>query len=179
MTQQDAFALGRSNLNGFLFADIGVERSGMALSVISALARQGLDPWQEAERLAKEPRTVATDGLARLIATMPASLWPLPDATAIAARLVDLLPRQGARDGDAHPAFLSAPGLTAKGRKGGRWLIVAILTMALLAGLAAAFTATPARTAADPAITAAPPQASHPGVRPEVQPSQAGGRVAP
>jgi hypothetical protein len=56
MGQQDAYALGRSNLNGFLFADIGIERSGMPLSVISALARQGFDPWQEAGRLARLPR---------------------------------------------------------------------------------------------------------------------------
>jgi transposase len=72
MKQQDAFALGRSTLNGVLFADIGVERSGMPLSVISALARQGLNPWHEAGRLAKLPGTTATDELARLIATIDA-----------------------------------------------------------------------------------------------------------
>jgi molecular chaperone DnaK len=36
MTQQDAFALGRSNLNGFLFADIGVERSGTQIRIQSS-----------------------------------------------------------------------------------------------------------------------------------------------
>lgn len=156
MTQQDAFALSRSNLNGFLFADIGVERSGMPLSVISALARQGLDPWQEAERLAKEPRTVATDGLARLIAAMPASLWSLPDATAIAARLVSLLPGRGDRDADPQPAASSTSPASPKAMKSGPWLIVAILTVALLAGLAALVVPSPARPAAAPQATAAP-----------------------
>src|SRR4051794_1793417 len=64
----------------------------MTLSVLSVLARLGVDPWQEAERLAKLPQTAAADGLAQMIAAMPASLWSLPDATTIATRLVALLP---------------------------------------------------------------------------------------
>jgi hypothetical protein len=87
--------LSRSDLNNFLFADVGVESSGMTLSVLSVLARLGMDPWQEAARLAQMPRTAAVEGLARIIAAMPSSLWSLPDATAIAARLVALLPSRG------------------------------------------------------------------------------------
>ncbi len=41
MTRPDAFAMGRSDLNLFLFAEIGVEPNGMPLSVVSALARLG------------------------------------------------------------------------------------------------------------------------------------------
>lgn len=92
MASTDAFALSRSDLNGFLFADIGEEASGMTLSVISALARVGVDPWQEAGRLAMLPRIVAADALARIIAGTPASRWSVPDATAVATRLVTLLP---------------------------------------------------------------------------------------
>ncbi|HUZ63756.1 MAG TPA: hypothetical protein VMU82_08600 [Acetobacteraceae bacterium] len=113
MASTDAFALRRSDLNGFLFADVGVEASGMTLSVLSALARLGMDPWQEAGRLAKLPRAAAVDGLARIIAAMPASLWPLADATAIAARLVALLPAGG-----------GAPPLPE--RRGLRWLLSAL-----------------------------------------------------
>ena len=69
----NVFSLQYSSLNGFLFADVGVEANGMTLSVLSALARRGMDPWQEAERLAKLPRTDAVDGLAQIIATTPAS----------------------------------------------------------------------------------------------------------
>jgi hypothetical protein len=96
MANTTIFDLQRSDLNGFLYADVGMDARGMPLSVMSVLARMGVDPWQEAARLARLPRSVAMEGLARLIATMPASLWPLDDATPIAARLVALLPR---RDG--------------------------------------------------------------------------------
>ena len=92
MASTDAFALQRSDLSGFLFADVGEEASGMTLSVVSTLARRGVDPWQEAGRLASLPRTAAIDALAGMISAMPASRWSLPDATAIATRLVALLP---------------------------------------------------------------------------------------
>ena len=156
MAQQDAFALGRSDLNGFLFADIGVEGSGMSLSVISALARQGLDPWEEAGRLARLPRMVAADGLARLIAAMPASPWPMPDATAIAARLVALLPGRDGRSLHPSPVVFSNPLSVEKTRPSGPWLMVAILAMALLAGLAAAVAPAPAQPRAAPPSVAAP-----------------------
>ena len=98
MANTDAYALQRSDLNRFLFADVGVEASGMTLSVLSTLARRGTDPWQEAARLAKLPRNAAVEGLARIIAAMPSSLWSLPDATVIAARLVALLPSRTGGD---------------------------------------------------------------------------------
>lgn len=50
MGQQDAFAPGRSDLYGFLSADIGLEDSGMPMSVISAPARQRPYLWLEARR---------------------------------------------------------------------------------------------------------------------------------
>jgi hypothetical protein len=106
----DAFAIQRSDLNGFLFADVGVEANGMTLSVLSTLARLGMDPWDEAGRLARQPRSAAIDGLARMIAAMPSSLWPLPDSTAIAARLVPLLPPRGA--GSVAPVLAQTANVT-------------------------------------------------------------------
>jgi hypothetical protein len=88
----DTTALQRSDLNKFLFADIGTEASGMTLSVVSLFARQGNDPWREADRLAGLPKSEATASLARTIADMPRSLWCLGDALAIAVRLTVLLP---------------------------------------------------------------------------------------
>jgi hypothetical protein len=92
VASSDVTALPRSDLNQFLFADVGTEASGMTLSVMSVLARQGSDPWREAGRLANLPKAEATDSLARTIAGMPKSLWKLPDAIVIAARLIGLLP---------------------------------------------------------------------------------------
>lgn len=132
MASTDAYALSRSDLNGFLFAEIGVEASGMTLSVLSTFARLGMDPWQEAGRLATLPRTAAVDGLARIIAAMPASLWSLPDATAIAARLVALLPARGGGPSIA-PSAGPAPGAPRTIRQ---WVVMLALLAAVLAGLA-------------------------------------------
>ena len=97
MVMSDVTALQRSDLNEFLFADVGTEPSGMMLSVVSLFARQGNDPWREAGRLADLPRAAATDSLAHSIADMPLGRWNLPDAAAIAARLIGLLPARPAR----------------------------------------------------------------------------------
>jgi hypothetical protein len=88
----------RSDLNAFLFADVGTEANGMILSVVSVFARQGNDPWREADRLAGLPKAQATESLAQAIAGMPKSLWCLPDAVTIAVRLIGLLPVRPARE---------------------------------------------------------------------------------
>jgi hypothetical protein len=92
----DVTALQRSDLNQFLFADIGTEANGMTLSVMSVFARLGADPWTEAGRLATLPKAAAADSLASMIAGMPKSLWALPDASVIAVRLISLLPARPA-----------------------------------------------------------------------------------
>jgi len=92
----DVTTLQRSDLNQFLFADIGTEANGTTLSVLSVFARRGSDPWTEAGRLAGLPKAEATDSLARMIASMPNSLWALPDAVIIAVRLIGMLPTRPA-----------------------------------------------------------------------------------
>jgi hypothetical protein len=126
----NVFKLQYSRLDGFLFADVGVEANGMMLTVLSTLARRGMDPWQEAERLAKLPRTAAVDGLAQIIAATPSSRWSLPDARAIAARLVALLPAPDAGPSNASSAQPAATSPAAR-----KW-ILALATAAFLAGLA-------------------------------------------
>jgi len=79
--------------NDFLFAPIGEERNGMLLSVLSALARLDVDPWQEAAELAQLPRQTATQRLASLIAALPDGPSAHLDPGSIAARLIVLLPR--------------------------------------------------------------------------------------
>jgi hypothetical protein len=99
MPSTDAFALRRSGLNEFLFAAIGTEGNGMRLSVLSVFARLGHDPWKEAGRLAGLPKLEAAESLARTIAGMPTSIWPLPAAMEIATCLTALLPVQSANPG--------------------------------------------------------------------------------
>ncbi len=104
MPSSDAFAFSRSGLNEFLFAPVGTEANGMTLSVVSVFARLGNDPWLEAGRLARLPKSEATESLARIIASMPTSIWPLQAAMAIAARLVALLPTLSGKPGESFSA---------------------------------------------------------------------------
>ena len=120
MPSTDAFAFRQSGLNEFLFAPVGAEANGMTLSLVSVFARLGNDPWPEAGRLAKLPKSEATESLARSITSMPTSIWPLQAATAIAARLIALLPTQSSVPRRSPPA-------SAYGVKAGPFLTIAVV----------------------------------------------------
>jgi hypothetical protein len=92
MAGSNAFALRRSGLDEFLYASVGTEPSGMALSVLSVFARLGNDPWMEAGKLVGVPTGEAINTLAQSITAMPRTMLTLPDATVIATRLIALLP---------------------------------------------------------------------------------------
>src|SRR5579862_887634 len=64
----------------------------MVLTVLSALARLGVDPWQESARLGQLSTENATQRLTLIISRLPKGRWAPSDAGAIAARLVGLLP---------------------------------------------------------------------------------------
>lgn len=81
-----------SEFDAFLFASVGEDRRGVLLSVISALARSDVDPWQEAARLARLPGSAAIERLGGLIAALPHGPAVPADPNAIATRLVSLLP---------------------------------------------------------------------------------------
>ena len=61
MTGHAVFSLQNSEFNEFLFAEIGPERNESLLTVLSALARAGLDPWQEAARLSRQTSEAAIE----------------------------------------------------------------------------------------------------------------------
>ena len=92
MPSLEAFGLNDSDLNPFLFACVGTEVNGSALTVLSVLARLGSDPWTEAGRLATLPRSAAIDWLAERIMATPLTLKDINGACATAERLVLLLP---------------------------------------------------------------------------------------
>jgi hypothetical protein len=83
----------RTPFDDFLFAEIGEEKNGVPLSVVSALVRLDLDPWLEAESLARLPSDTAVGRLASLIAALPGGVPAQPDPDRIAASLIGLLPR--------------------------------------------------------------------------------------
>ena len=106
MTRCTSVAPLGSQFDSFLFAPIGEERNGMPLSVVSALARSDVDPWQEAASLAQLSRTAATRRLAALIAALPVRPLALLDPGLNAARLIARLPR---RTGLPAPSTESSP----------------------------------------------------------------------
>jgi|SRR5271166_168344 len=77
----------------FLCASVSGDQNGTGLSVLSALARLHVDPWQEAASLARMPRAAAVLRLAALIEELPDEpAGAIPDKTS-AVDLVALLPR--------------------------------------------------------------------------------------
>lgn len=86
-----------SQFDAFLFAKIGEDVEGQALSVVSALARMDLDPWDVAAELANLPADAATKKLAGLLRVLSDQSLGSSDRTDIAARLVVLLQRPPAR----------------------------------------------------------------------------------
>ena len=96
MTLRQSFRPLRPDLDRFLFAQVGNEVEGVPLSVISALTRLGLDPWEEAGRLSSFSDREAAEQLARLIGDLRGHIDHLRDAREIATGLVALLPGRGA-----------------------------------------------------------------------------------
>jgi hypothetical protein len=82
-----------SEFNAFLYAPIIEDSNGMPLSVLSVLARRGLDPWEQAAAWARLPDETAAENLAGLIAALPAGAAERPDPGPLAARLIALLPQ--------------------------------------------------------------------------------------
>jgi hypothetical protein len=93
MALRESFRPLRPDLDKFLFAEVGAEQNGVPLSMVSALARLGLDPWEEAQRLSSLGKREAVEQLARLIAELPDSRRPLAEAREIADGLVEQLPK--------------------------------------------------------------------------------------
>jgi hypothetical protein len=89
-----------SQFDRFLFASLYQDRE-TPLSVLSALARQDVDAWQEAARLNQLPKGSAINSLASTIWKTNSERWSPSDASIIAAGLVELLPSHHASRGSS------------------------------------------------------------------------------
>ncbi len=76
----------------FLFARIDEGSEAMPLSVLSILARLGVDPWEEAAKLARLERVSAAKRLVEFIAATPGAPAAYLSAKTVSERLIDLLP---------------------------------------------------------------------------------------
>ena len=86
-----------SNLNGafnsFLYSPVCDDGDQAPVSVLSALARHDIDPWDDAARLAQMPKPIAIARLTAIIGSMNDGQDKQARSALIAARLVELLPK--------------------------------------------------------------------------------------
>jgi hypothetical protein len=82
----------RCEFDRFLYASVGDDNNGMPLTVLSALARMNVDPWEEASKLTQLPRESAVTQLASLLDALGNAPVANLDSARIAAPLIALLP---------------------------------------------------------------------------------------
>ncbi len=80
-----------SQFDVFLFALVGEDSNGLPLSVVSALARMDIDPWEEAAKLAELPPDIAIQRLTDLFSAIPDETLGSSERSVIANRLIALL----------------------------------------------------------------------------------------
>jgi hypothetical protein len=130
MALRSEYSLGHSEYNAFLFAAVGEEKIGMPLTVLTALTRLGIDPWQEAARLADLSKEAALRTFTATIAKLPEGDWKATDSEAIAARLLNWLPGKSIK---AVPRVAVKRGLADRMKLGFTpWLVWAALALAVL-----------------------------------------------
>ena len=134
MTLPRAYAPMLPEFDRFLFASVGEEVDGVPLSVLSALARLELDPWDEAARLAHLTREAAADQLASMIGRLSDRRWSLSEARRIAGRLVERLPMATAA---SKPERFESSAVPKPASEPSQFLVYLALLIALLVGLTA------------------------------------------
>lgn len=78
----------RADLNDFLFTSVAHDENGMHLTMLSALARSGVDPWEEAASLAALSRENATQKVVQMLAGLHNGPAPGDQTASLAAKLV-------------------------------------------------------------------------------------------
>jgi len=91
----------------FLYAPIGEDNNGTPLTVLSALARQNIDPWEEAADLSRLRADAAMRKLTSMMAALPQGTLADCQPQAVAARLIVLLPHPSAFDLSPRKAIAS------------------------------------------------------------------------
>lgn len=94
MTPAASVSFFRPEFDDFLYAALNTDKDEMPLSVLSALARLNVDPWEEAAELSELAKIPAAQRLASLIVQLPGGRWTDTESRTIADRLIELLPRR-------------------------------------------------------------------------------------
>lgn len=83
----------RKDFDEFLLAPVGVDSDGMPVTLLTVLARLGVDPWEEAADLAHLSREPAMQRLTSRLEAMPNAPTSAADTVNLATRLIALLHR--------------------------------------------------------------------------------------
>jgi hypothetical protein len=78
----------------FLQSNLWEEKNEMRLTMLSALARLDIDPWQEAAELAALPKVWAEERLAERLGRLPGAPAAYLEVDAFCGRSVNLLPQR-------------------------------------------------------------------------------------
>ena len=124
MARADVLHPDGSDFHQFLYAFVGADRDGFMVTVLSTLARLGLDPWKEASELADPSKEAAEDRLGVLLAGFRDVPALTGEKESIARTLIALLPT-----GATRPVRLQAGSSPKNARIGS---VVSILAMALV-----------------------------------------------
>jgi len=109
----------------FLHASVGEDRNGYAVTVLSTLARLGLDPWNETAELVTLGRDAARARLGTLLARFRDVPALASDHGRVARDLSQLLPE--ARTSGAMQRATSKVALGRPGTSGAIWAVLAII----------------------------------------------------
>jgi hypothetical protein len=135
----------------FLYAVVCDEPNGAALTMVSAIARSGADPWREAARIAKLPKAAAFEALATLIPDSGDA-----DKAVIANRLLALLPTKRQETPFRDAPFQSASGPAAKTTVIAQSPLVLIVVVLMLGLITALYFKTPHQELPQTQTTAPP-----------------------
>lgn len=92
MSRMDDLRQGGTPFDGFLYAELGQDDAGRNVSMLSVLARLGLDPWIEAAELTSLSRDKARDRLSIALARAGEMSTLVDKPVMTVSRLLDLLP---------------------------------------------------------------------------------------
>ncbi|WP_299553692.1 hypothetical protein [uncultured Tateyamaria sp.] len=129
MSASDILHPDGSDYDAFLQAEVGEDRTGAAVTVVSALARIGLEPWTEAKELAllsKENAEIRLNAHLEAITDVPALALA---SESKATKLVALLPHRGSFPfvGESQSGSFSFPRVSAF------WVLSVFVVIAVIA----------------------------------------------
>lgn len=119
----------------FLHAPLGEDRRGSSVTVLSMLARLGVDPWSEASELSRLPAAAARQRLEALMTRFHDVPTPDPDRSRIVSGLLALLPRRATTAISPQEGTSAKLALTPQGSPF-YWIIAATLFVGWIAMLA-------------------------------------------